>query len=82
MLHRTKQFKLFVLGLIFVAIPVRGAEIHDAAKNGDIEKVKSLLTEKSERMNAKDKNGYTPLHWATTEGHKELTGLLRRHGGH
>lgn len=42
MLHRTKQLRLLVLVLFFVAIPVWGAEIHDAAKRGDIEKVKSL----------------------------------------
>jgi ankyrin repeat protein len=41
------------------------AEIHEAAKRGDLAKVKELLKDKPELVSAKDENGDTPLHWAS-----------------
>ena len=32
-------------------------------------------------VNAKDKDGYTPLDWATQRNHPETADLLRKHGG-
>jgi ankyrin repeat protein len=44
-------------------------EIHDAAKAGDFEKIKVLLKANPELVNAKDKEGWTPLHYsALTNG--------------
>jgi ankyrin repeat protein len=40
-----------------------------------------LLANKAE-VNAKDKNGWTPLHWAAQGGHQDVAELLRQHGGH
>jgi ankyrin repeat protein len=37
-------------------------ELHEAAKNGDVEGVRELLKNQSELVNARDENGWTPLH--------------------
>ena len=39
-------------------------EIHDAAEDGDLEKVKALLKANPDLVNSKDTNGMTPLHFA------------------
>ena len=41
----------------------------------------SLLQNKAE-VNAKDNNGYTPLHYAAQNSHKEAAALMRQYGGH
>ena len=51
-------------------------EIHDAAKNGDLEKAKSLLKDNPDLVFSKDTNGLTPLHWAAIQGHKDMVELL------
>ena len=52
-------------------------EIHEAAKNGDLEKVKALLKDNPNLVFSKDdKYGETPLHLAASKGYKELTQLL------
>ena len=44
-------------------------EIHDAAKDGDLEKVKALLQSNPDLVFSKDdKYGATPLHWAAAAG--------------
>lgn len=47
-------------------------DIHDATAAGDVEKVKSLLAVDSGLVNAKDKDGETPLHWAAVKNHKDV----------
>src|ERR1039458_1585983 len=52
-------------------------EIHDAAPNGDLEKVKALLKDKPDLVYGKDENyGATPLHLASMEGHRDVAELL------
>ncbi len=51
-----------------------GGEIHDAARDGDVERVKTLLKDNPAEVNAKDDGGWTPLHYAV--GHKEVVELL------
>jgi ankyrin repeat protein len=46
--------------------------IHDAAKAGDLVKVKVLLKENPELVSIKDSNGNTPLHLAAGVGHKDV----------
>jgi ankyrin repeat protein len=43
--------------------------------------VKSLPADKAE-VNARDKDGWTPLYEAAQNGHKDIAELLRKHGGH
>jgi len=53
--------------------------IHKAAYDGNIEAVKQHLAAGTD-VNAKDKNGFTPLHRAAEEGHKEIAELLIANG--
>ena len=55
-------------------------EIHDAAKAGDLEKVKALLKANPDLVNSKDTSrrydGYTPLHSAVEKRQNEMVELL------
>ena len=53
-----------------------GGEIHDAAKAGDLEKVKALLKDHFDLVFNKDNDGRSPLHWAASYGHKNVVELL------
>ena len=53
-----------------------GEEIDDAARNGDLEKVKTLLKDNPDLVSSKDKWDRTPLHWAAFGGHKDVATLL------
>jgi len=69
------------LGVLFLlVIPVFAGEIHDAATEGDIEKVKSLLAEIPELVNAEDDDEKTPLQYAAEAGHKDIVELLIARG--
>ena len=59
-----------------------GGEIHDAAKKGELEKVKKLLKDNPELVFSKseDSVGYTPLHWAAYNGHKDVAESLLAKG--
>lgn len=52
-------------------------DIHDAAKAGDLEKVKALLKGNPELVCSQDNTpiGLMPLHWAASEGHKAVAEL-------
>ena len=47
----------------------------DAAEKGNIEAVKKTLADGAD-VNAKDDNGWTPLHWAATSFDKEVSEYL------
>ena len=49
--------------------------IHEAVKKGNIEAVKQHLVAGMD-VNAKNSYGWTPLYYAASEGHKEITELL------
>ena len=51
-------------------------EINRAAEIGDITKVKELLKNDPESVNAKNKYGLTPLHYAALYGNKNVVELL------
>lgn len=50
--------------------------IQDAAKDGDLDAVKSMLAADPNLVSNKDGNGWTPLHWAAAYGHKDVAELL------
>jgi ankyrin repeat protein len=51
-------------------------EIHDAAKAGDLAKVRALLTANPAWVSSKDTNGCKPLILAAGWGHKDVAALL------
>ena len=55
---------------------VGGGDIHNAAKAGDLEKVKALLKDHLDLVFNKDNDGRSPLHWAASYGHKNVVELL------
>jgi ankyrin repeat protein len=72
-----EKFLIAVFGILFlVVVPVCGEEIHNAVKEGDIARVESLLVKKPEKINAKEKDDLTPLHYAAMHGHKDVSELL------
>jgi hypothetical protein len=52
-----------------------------AVKQGDINKVKSMLDANPELVNIQDSSGATLLRIAVKNGHNEVADLLRQHGG-
>lgn len=52
------------------------SEMHDAAKEGDLERVRALLKECPDLANSKDNYKFTPLHWAAIRGHLDVAKLL------
>ena len=54
----------------------KGGEIHDAAKAGDVARVKELLAANPDLIESKEKDGGTPLHMAAVAGSKEIVEFL------
>jgi ankyrin repeat protein len=50
--------------------------IHDAARDGDLQKVTMLLKDSPELALKEDKGALTPLHWAAENGHRDVAELL------
>ncbi len=61
---------LFVFSVAFAG------EVHEAAKNGDIAKMKALLDKDPSLLYVQDEQGKTPLHWATGRGQLEAMRVL------
>jgi len=55
-------------------------QIIKAAKAGDVLKVKALLETDASMVEARDKDGSTPLHCACWKGHLEVAALLVHYG--
>ncbi|KAL5017973.1 hypothetical protein ScPMuIL_003695 [Solemya velum] len=52
-------------------------ELRHGASNGDLEKIRKLIEEKSVDVNSRNKvNGWTALHWAAKRGHVTLVKYL------
>lgn len=54
-------------------------ELHEAARRGDLRKIKELLG-RGENVNARDAIGYTPLHYAAKSGHLDVVQFLVENG--
>ena len=59
---------LLVIGLLIVAVSASAAEIHTAAKAGDLAAVERLIQADASLLNLKDAGGNTPLHAAAEGG--------------
>jgi len=70
---------LVILGL---AVPVLAGDIHIAAAEGDLAKVKSLLAQDNNLISAEDQNGTRdlPIHSAASAGHLEVIRFLVESG--
>jgi ankyrin repeat protein len=55
---------------------VWAGEIHDAVKNDDLAKVRSLIKENPDLVFSKDEDGFTPLHLAAANGYKNVAEFL------
>src|SRR5262249_222116 len=55
-------------------------EIIKAAKSADVAKLKVLLAQDADLINARDTDGSTPLHCATGKGNVEVVGVLLKAG--
>jgi ankyrin repeat protein len=58
---------LLLVGLALTSLAL-AAPIHDAAGKGDVKKIAAILAADPTQINAKDKVGNTPLHWAAFHG--------------
>ena len=61
-------------------MPDPAKEIIKAAKNGNVASVRELLAREPSLINARDKDGSTPLHCATWKGQREVAALLIKAG--
>jgi ankyrin repeat protein len=67
---------LSVSCILTLAGAALAAEIHEAAKSGDIAKIKDLLDKDPGLLYVKDEQGKTPLHWAVGRGQVEAARFL------
>ncbi len=68
---------LFCLAVLTISSQISIAgEIHEAAKSGDVAKLKNLLDKDPGLMYVKDEQGKTALHWAVGRGQTEAVKLL------
>ncbi len=73
MVNRRKHVLLIFACVIMVQTALlTGEEIHDAANQGDLERVKRLLLAHPEWLEAKDAAGRTPLHFAVNSGNEDV----------
>src|SRR5580658_9202893 len=76
--HRSPILRSAVVLLVALAWGTLAfcGEIHDAARDGDLARVKALLIQSPDLASSTDDNGATPLHWAAMKGHTEVVKLL------
>ncbi len=70
----------FILVCIFLAQPIQAQNIHKAAREGDLTKVKDLLQADPALLEIKNENGKTPLHFAAEGGNPEVIQFLLERG--
>jgi hypothetical protein len=72
-----KRVILFALLIIQHMTIIASTEpIVEAAKNGDLQAVKTILTKDPSKLNATDENKYTALHWACMRAHWDVAEFL------
>lgn len=69
------------LALALAVAPLRAAEIHDAVLAHDLDRVRQLLLEQPDLVNARTERGDTPLYIAAFRGYaKQMLPLLLQYG--
>ena len=80
-MNRTRLIVLLIIGLLTPTLTGCAAKnVWQAARNGNRGQVKDMLEKEPALLNAQDKNGWTPLLWATSHGHKSTVELLLEKG--
>lgn len=72
-------FRILII-LAVLTIPALAADIHEAAKTGDLQKVQELIKADPDAVNLKDNSGRTPLHWAARNDHLRVVEFLVKNG--
>lgn len=75
-----RQSIVFLLLSTLLTISVPASEIHDAAKEGDLETVRRLIADDPELITALDRFRRTPLHWACRGVHFPVVEYLLEMG--
>jgi ankyrin repeat protein len=65
-----------LVAVSIVAVAAHAGGIHDAARNGHLDDVKTLLAGDPALVNAADGDSRTPLHWACRGDHPDLVAFL------
>lgn len=71
---------LIVCGVLALVCGVYASEIHDVARTGNLDSVKTLLTAHPELISAKNELGHSPLHSATYNGQTAVAEYLLSKG--
>ncbi|OGX54262.1 MAG: hypothetical protein A2267_01975 [Omnitrophica WOR_2 bacterium RIFOXYA12_FULL_38_10] len=66
----------FCLILLFLPRVSHCSEIHEAAKKGDVVKLREILDREPSLLTTKDEIGKTPLHWAAGKNQLEVIKVL------
>ena len=75
--------KKLIIILLFTVLQVRtvlAEDIVEAAKSGDLNKVKAILLKDKSKLNAIDKRNFTSLHWAGMRAHWDIFKYLIEKG--
>lgn len=75
-LFSLRAFLLVIAVGVVAWSSLRAEPIHDAARKGDVKKLKALLQSDPKLVSAKDSNGDTPLHQAALHGQFEAVQAL------
>lgn len=75
-MSRKKVVGVAFLIAVLSAMPGLCGPIHEAAKTGDLAKVRAMLNGQPNLVSARDECGMTPLHLAAQHGQKDVAQLL------
>jgi ankyrin repeat protein len=75
-----KGISFVVLMVLYLAAAASAETIVEAAKNGDLQAVNSILSQDPSKLNAIDESKYTPLHWACMRAHWDVAEYLIEKG--
>lgn len=67
---------LLLLAFFLSQAALNAGEVHEAAKTGDLQKLKDLLDKDPSLLYVQDEQGKAPLHWVTGRGELLAIGLL------